>query len=333
VWLAGAALLAHPTASTHVTIDVGRAAIGVTIVTDGGPLERKLEALAENDTGRRFPLAIPDHVAFDVDGIRLALTVASVTRLPDSERVAIRLSAPMPPRAAEFTWRTSLIFGSYPLVMRRAGDDATDSDVVQWLNGPQTSRVMRVDDILPRIDGWALVVVGFTHIVPKGFDHILFVVGLFLIARRFREVLAQVTAFTIAHSVTLGLGVLGVVSVPSAIVEPLIALSIVYVAVENLYARSLSRSRLVVVFVFGLLHGLGFAEALGNLDLSPATMLRSLLAFNVGVEAGQLTVLAGAAAVVAACRLPHPCYERWIVRPASALIGVAGIFWAVERLI
>ena len=141
----------------------------------------------------------------------------------------------MPVDAVALTWRTSLVFGSYPLAIGAAAAAATS--LVQWLNGAETSRPIALAGLPQPIGGWAMVWQGFTHILPKGLDHILFVVGLFLLARRTRDVLVQVTAFTVAHSVTLGLAIAGLVSLPGAIVEPLIALSIVYVAVENLYWR------------------------------------------------------------------------------------------------
>lgn len=114
---------------------------------------------------------------------------------------------------------------------------------------------------------------GFTHILPGGLDHVLFVLGLFLLAPMWRPVLAQVTTFTLAHSITLGLALYGAVSVSRAIVEPLIALSIAYVAVENLVTTELKPWRLALVFLFGLLHGMGFAGVLQDLSLAPSELL------------------------------------------------------------
>jgi hydrogenase/urease accessory protein HupE len=128
--------------------------------------------------------------------------------------------------------------------------------------------------------------IGFTHIVPKGLDHILFVVGLFLLSPRLKPLLIQITSFTVAHSVTLALAMLGVISAPASIVEPLIAASIVFIAVENLATNRLSPWRPFVVFGFGLLHGLGFAGVLTEIGLSPAHFASGLIAFNVGVELG-----------------------------------------------
>ena len=158
---------------------------------------------------------------------------------------------------------------------------------------------------------------GFTHILPKGLDHILFVVGIFLLGTRWRSVLLQVSTFTIAHSITLGLTMYGIVSLPARVVEPMIALSIAYVAIENLVTSELKPWRLALVFAFGLLHGMGFAGVLRELGLPRAQFLTALITFNGGVEAGQLTVIALAFAVVAYWRANRAGYRRFIVQPAS----------------
>ena len=174
---------------------------------------------------------------------------------------------------------------------------------------------------------------GFTHIVPAGLDHILFVLGLFLLSRRPREVLLQVTAFTLAHSVTLGLSLYGLVSAPASIVEPMIALSVAYVGVENLMTSRLRPWRVAVVFAFGLLHGMGFAEALAGLRLSASSLVTTLVSFNLGVEGGQLTVIAAAAAVLALIARVRDTAALPMARLASAGIGVAGVAWTIQRLI
>ena len=175
-------------------------------------------------------------------------------------------------------------------------------------------------------------VLGFTHILPKGLDHILFVLGLYLLSVRWSPLLYQVSAFTIAHSVTLGLSMKGVVSLPEPLVESLIALSISWVAVENILTSELKPWRIAVVFCFGLLHGLGFAGVLGNLGMPEGRFLAALLSFNVGVEFGQLTVVGIAFGVTARFRQLRG-YRRWFVIPSCALIGAVGLWWAVTRSI
>ena len=128
--------------------------------------------------------------------------------------------------------------------------------------------------------------------MPLGLDHILFVLGLYLLSVRLRPILIQVTSFTVAHSVTLGLGLYGVVSVPPSVVEPLIAVSIVFIAVENFLTDRLTPWRPYLVFGFGLIHGLGFAGVLHEVGLVRDDFINGLIAFNVGVELGQLAVIA-----------------------------------------
>ena len=173
---------------------------------------------------------------------------------------------------------------------------------------------------------------GFLHILPAGVDHILFVLGLFLLSTRWKILLIQVSLFTIAHTFTLALSTLDIFNLPATVVEPLIALSITYVAIENLMTDELKRSRGVVVFFFGLLHGLGFAGVLSELGLSKAYFVLSLLSFNIGVEIGQLTVLAGAFLLVYWFR-KRPIYRSLIVKPGSVLIATIGLWWGIERII
>ncbi len=176
------------------------------------------------------------------------------------------------------------------------------------------------------------VKLGFTHILPDGLDHILFVLGLFFFSTLLRPLLIQVTAFTIAHSLTLGLSLLGVISLPSRIVEPLIALSIAVVAIENIFFRKMRPSRFLVVFAFGLIHGLGFAGVLKGLGLPEGQFLKVLVSFNGGVELGQLAVIALASALTV-WMWKKPWYHRRVVIPVSALIAAVGLFWFVQRLL
>lgn len=174
--------------------------------------------------------------------------------------------------------------------------------------------------------------VGFDHILPKGLDHILFVLGLFFLSTRPGPLLWQITAFTLAHTVTLALGALGYVNLPGSVVEPIIAASIVYVAVENILSPQMSRWRPLVVFVFGLLHGLGFASVLGDFGLPQGQFIPALVGFNIGVELGQLTVIAIAYLLVGAWFGDKPWYRSRIAIPASAAIGLVGAYWFVERV-
>lgn len=178
---------------------------------------------------------------------------------------------------------------------------------------------------------------GYAHILPLGLDHILFVLALFLASTRLRPLLVQITAFTVAHTITLALAITGLVQAPAHIIEPLIALSIVFVAVENLYFDDMTRSRPFIVFAFGLFHGLGFASVLTELGLPSGQYVTALIAFNVGVEAGQLSVVA--LAFVPSFLLlrllrkedVERLYRPIAVVPASLVIAAVGLFWTVQR--
>ena len=178
------------------------------------------------------------------------------------------------------------------------------------------------------------LVEGFEHIIPKGLDHILFVLGLFLFSLAWRPLLAQVTLFTLAHTVTLGLATLGFFTIPAthmSLVEALIAVSIVYVALENVVRPKLGWWRLLVVFGFGLLHGLGFASVLGDLGLAEGRFILSLIAFNVGVEFGQLAIIVCAYIILTLPFGQSEAYRRFIVIPGSLAIALVGLWWTLER--
>ena len=172
---------------------------------------------------------------------------------------------------------------------------------------------------------------GFVHVVPLGLDHILFVLGLFFLSREWRPLLYQVTMFTLAHTITLGMATMGLVSVSGSIVEPIIAASIAFIAIENIYRPKYTHWRLLVVFIFGLIHGLGFAGALSELSLPPASLVIGLLGFNIGVEFGQLAVI-GIAFAATAWLKEEKQYRDWVVVPGSAMIAVLGAYWTVERI-
>lgn len=177
------------------------------------------------------------------------------------------------------------------------------------------------------------IVIGFEHIIPKGLDHILFVVGLFLLSTKLAPLLWQVTSFTLAHTITLALGMLGLVTVPAYIVEPLIAASIVYICVENLFMDHLSRWRPFVIFAFGLLHGLGFASVLAEIGLSQSYFVAGLISFNVGVELGQLSVILLCFLAVGFWFRSKSWYRAAIIVPGSIVIAAIGAYWFLERTI
>lgn len=244
---------------------------------------------------------------------------------------AYRLTGVMPRNATRLRWLYGLVADPYPLEIRQPDGSST----IEWIEGSNWSGVIDLSRSFTPPTTFEVarqyLWLGYTHILPRGLDHILFVLGLFLLSPRWKTMVLQVTAFTIAHSITLGLSIYGVVSLPSRMVEPLIALSIAYVAIENLFTRDLKPWRLALVFMFGLLHGLGFAGVLKELGLPRDEFLTALLTFNLGVEAGQLTVIA-AALVAAAPFMKKGWYHQRVVMPASIAIAAVGIYWTLVRV-
>lgn len=284
-------------------------------------------------------------------GAALSFAIVGVTIPEDVDfelprQTELLLSAPL-------TADTSEIIVNWPdgagaLVLRQQGVDAPytgyldggeSSPAIAFAGGGAQSPTQAFANYIP---------VGFDHILPKGLDHILFVLGLFFLSTRWGPLLWQISAFTLAHTVTLALGALGLVNVPGSIVEPLIAASIVYVAIENVFMQGkLSRWRPLFILGFGLLHGLGFASVLSDFGLPEDQFIPALIGFNVGVELGQLTVIALAALLLMLCvrlarraNLPeaeeaaasYPVMFRAVSLPASLTIAGIGAYWSIERV-
>jgi len=197
---------------------------------------------------------------------------------------------------------------------------------------PATAAVEFDPDALPWWQQLAMYLrLGFHHIVPQGIDHILFVLGLFFLGITWRKLLSQTTVFTVAHATTLFLSTYGIFRLPSHIVEPAIALSISYIAFENIFRPRLGPARLAIVFCFGLIHGLGFASSLSDVPFPKHQFIFALLGFNFGVDFGQLFVIACAFALVGWFR-NRPWFRARIAIPSSLVIGAIGLFWAVQRI-
>ena len=183
------------------------------------------------------------------------------------------------------------------------------------------------------------VTIGVRHILPAGLDHILFVLALFLSSTRLRALVIQISSFTVAHTATLGLAAAGFLSPSAELVEPIIAATIAFVAIENLFVHEMPKWRPLIVFMFGLLHGLGFAGFFAELGLPSGQFWSALIGFNLGVEIGQLSIVVAAFFLARIARNqfeqrrePAAC-RQFVALPASALIGAIGLFWTVTRLL
>lgn len=175
------------------------------------------------------------------------------------------------------------------------------------------------------------VIAGFKHIIPKGLDHILFILGIFLLSTKLKPLAWQATMFTLAHSITLSLSMFNVISLPASIVEPLIALSIAYIGIENIFAHKLKSSRLALVFAFGLLHGMGFASVLAEFGMPGSSYASALISFNIGVELAQLAILITAYFCITYWFKNKQHFHNYVTVPGSVLIGVTGLYWTWDR--
>lgn len=295
------------------------------------------------DKWNSLPLVSVDGVAVSLESQSLAVPEDVDIELSRISEWTLRGDVPVDAQTVSITWPA----GGGAMVLRQQGVDAPFTG---YLAGGETSAAIALggggaQSVSEAFLGY--IPVGFDHILPQGLDHILFVLGLFLLSTQWGPLLWQITAFTLAHTVTLALGAMGWVAIPGAIVEPLIAASIVYVAVENIFIRGLSTWRPLVVFGFGLLHGLGFASVLGDFGLPEGQFIPALIGFNVGVELGQLTVIAMAAGLIllavraanlakidgaegAVCS--YPVMFRAVSVTGSLLIAIIGAWWVIERV-
>ena len=335
---------AHEMGSTRVTIWISVDRYRVELVTDAQALADKLAAASRAAPGaalgapeqRGFGERLRDRVTLAFDGVpvdpAVSYAVSPATR-DIAAVVTIELTGPLPEGAQTLQWTYGWTYASYSLTVHRPNQGQPS---VTWLNGGESSAPIVLSGPAPGDSRLQVATrylrLGFTHIVPYGLDHVLFVLGIFLLARQLRPLLMQVTAFTVAHSLTLALSIFGVIAFPPSLVEPLIAISIAYVAIENLLVRKLKPWRIGVVFVFGLLHGLGFAGVLQELGLPRSELVTAVVTFNLGVEAGQLAVIGAAFLLVGVWFGHRSWYRRRVVVPGSALIGCVGLYWTVERL-
>lgn len=328
-----------------MSIDVDALALGVSPSLDSFYVASELEKLTPQQLEEAVAQArdtIARRVRIRFDGVEATPSIsfpqfqtplATSSPIPTVMGTTARLTGRIPALAKEFTFGASRAFNVVHLTIF---DQHNGAVLRQILDVSENSQPYLLDAAsAARTSGgvtniWRYLTLGFEHILPKGLDHILFVTGLFLLSVRLRPLLWQITAFTVAHSVTLALSMLDIVSAPSWIVESLIALSISYVAIENIITTELKPWRPALVFGFGLLHGMGFAGVLRELGLPKDDFVAALVSFNVGVEFGQLTVVAIAFLLVGWFR-NSPRYRTFVVIPASIMISLIGLYWTFER--
>ena len=350
---------AHPLSFTETTFtlhvdgtfqvdmvcDLDALALGLPQDTDDAQLVATLEAMAPDEFSaltQRLRQLFLRRIRVRFDGIPEPFEVAfpdhltpraTESTIPTVLGLTARLTGSVPSNATELEFFASRSFSDVHLtVLDVARGTSVRSIMERGARSDSFTLRSRVASAGRDAVDWRYLRLGFVHIVPDGADHMLFVLGLFLLSVKLRSLVWQITAFTLAHAITLTLATANVVELSSRVVEPLIALSIVYVAIENTLTNRLNPWRPAVVFLFGLLHGLGFAGALTALGLPDTERILALVMFNLGIELGQLAVIGTALGTIGWWHL-RPWYRRRIVIPLSVAIALVGVFWTLRRVL
>jgi len=294
-----------------------------------------------------FQSRLLKEVDIKFDGLRSGFEITKIDiPEPGYQKVPrislIMLEGIMSTEAKTATWYFPARFGDNAVRVRQVDGEAEKYywSKWQWLRKDKPSEPFSITEVFnpPTIMDHiqTYTVAGFDHILPRGLDHILFILGIFLLSLKMRPLFWQVTMFTLAHSITLSLSMLNIINIPANIVEPLIALSIAYIAIENIFARDhdekARRSRLAIVFAFGLLHGMGFASMLADFGMPDDAFATALISFNIGVELGQLFVIGVAFLAVGLWFGQKSWYRQAIIIPFSLMIAATGLYWTVERI-
>jgi len=179
---------------------------------------------------------------------------------------------------------------------------------------------------------WFYISLGIRHIIPEGLDHILFIVGICMLGTNIKTILWQATAFTVAHSITLALSMKNIIVAPGQVVEPIISLSIMFVAIENMVTDRLKAWRIIIIFIFGLIHGMGFASVLNEIGLPPGKFFLSVFSFNLGVEIGQVSVILGVFALIIKPFRNRVWYRKVVLAPVSCCIAIMALYWTFTRI-
>ncbi len=310
---------------------------------------RKLDATALANEFDQFSPNLLNGMTLSFDGKPQSLTILDmdIPDVGDPELVResrVHFAGLIPQTTKNMQWQWDKRFGNAVIRIATDGNpelyssfliDGKASDIIEIGGDCSKKNAEKSGGCLEQTSAWDsftnYIKVGFDHIVPEGLDHILFVVGLFLLSTQLKPLLIQITSFTLAHSVTLALGIFGIVKISPSIVEPLIAASIIYVCIENIFADKLSKWRPILVFLFGLLHGLGFASVLGDFGLSQSNFISGLLGFNIGVELGQIAVILACFALIGFWFGKKEWYRSRITIPASIIIALIAVYWLLER--
>lgn len=331
---------AHPVPFSYLDLRVGRDAIDGTLVAhiyDVGhdlnvePADRLLDPQFLATRADAAIAMLAPRLSVAADGRPLTAAWTGVEAAPDRQSIRLHLRYPLSAPAGTITVAT-VMFPYDPIHQTflniYEGEALTQAILdrgrsrFEYFAGSRQGAMAVVKRFLPS---------GIHHILI-GPDHLLFLIGLLLLGGTIRQLALVVTAFTIAHSITLSLAALAIVTPPSRIIEPAIALSIVYVGADNLLIRDGRDVRAWIAFAFGFIHGFGFASVLREMDLPARALGWSLFSFNVGVEIGQLAVVIVVATALAALRARSAAAGRQVAFVGSVVVIAAGAFWFVQRV-
>jgi hypothetical protein len=331
---------AHALGTSYTTVLVGDRELAVEIDFKSEDLVRfpaadrdgdgKVDSAELAKAAPDFERYLAEHASVSADYQPRELVFLGATQTVDEQGTSIarfrfRVPVARPPREIVLSADFSDVFGSDHVNFAKIESGKTIHQGVLKADAPRQS--FSLGDISLLEQALTFVKLGVEHIF-LGFDHILFLIGLILLGGRLRELVKIVTAFTIAHSVTLSLASLNLVVLPSRWIEAGIALSIAYVACENFFLKEASH-RWILAFGFGLVHGFGFANVLRELGLPARGLVSSLLSFNVGVEVGQLCIVA--VLFPGVLWITQKGYSRVVVPVVSFAILACGLGWFVER--
>jgi hypothetical protein len=290
-----------------------------------------------------FEKTLLEKIDMLADGLEVELAIDKVT-IPEPgytkvPRISvIELTGTLDRSTKELGWYYPAAFGDNAVRVRQVDEENEQWhwSEWQWIRDDSVSKPFPLDELFTRLPVHEVMLnyisIGFDHILPRGTDHILFIVGIFLLSVQLRPLLWQVTMFTIAHTITLGLAMTGYLDIPERIVQPLIALSIAWIGIENVFLPHLSKHRLAIVFAFGLLHGIGFADALAEFGMPDGAFLTALISFNIGVELGQVAIIGLCLLAFGLWFRNRGWYRTLFVIPASLFIAAVGLFWTFDRL-
>ncbi len=235
----------------------------------------------------------------------------------------------------QFTFKWVKDYG--PIILRENNNNKLEDELVtEYLqSGIESSQFsFKENNFSKTFNSFAkFFVLGIQHIIPKGLDHILFIFGLFLFSSSLKKLISQITIFTIAHSITLIFVSLSLMRINPQIVEPIIALSIVYIGLENIFKKYIKEYlRYVVILFFGLLHGLGFALVLSDIGYKSSDLFVNLISFNFGIEVAQISIVLVLYLLIALNFAKNKNYRIYFQIPSSILISSIGLYWFFERI-